>query len=157
MASLQDVGAQVEPYPDKRLRHYQLMSGQVALGGVCRAIVLVRSHLGIPLAGVEVTDEWPDGHFTKFTDAAGYVDFFFGPESKFWPPNMGPHKIYVGRVKQPQSDVVQGVGLPEGQHADYQLVFQLSLGQEADWDDVEIRGKLWGVVPVHLAGKIRIG
>lgn len=160
MATLEEVGAKIERYSGVG-PHYQLVEGSVALDQVCRAIVTVRSHLGIPLAGVRVTDEWPGGRAILYTNAAGQAEFFFGPEAKFWPPDTGPHKIYVGRPGEVPSDEVVGLGLPNGHHADYQLTFQYVLDAEGEeggeeWKEIEFDGKLWGVVPVRLTGKVRV-
>lgn len=101
---------------------FRLVGDSVVLDQTCRAVVTVRDERGQPLVGVPVTDRWPDGAITLETNAHGQVEFFFGPEAKFWPPNIGPHEVYVGAEK-PESDIVSGLGLPEGRHADYQLTF----------------------------------
>src|SRR5437870_5556172 len=51
---------------------------------------------GQALAGIRVTQEWPDGHESLETGADGEAVFFLGPGSRFVPPRGGPHRVYVG-------------------------------------------------------------
>lgn len=125
MASLTDVHAGVGRYiPRPGEAYYRLEGASVVLDQVCRSLVKVVDERGVPLAGVDVTNYWPGGSATRPTGADGVTEFFFGPEAKFWPPNQGPHSVVVARdANGGASDVVYGMGLPEGRHADYQLLF----------------------------------
>jgi hypothetical protein len=120
MATLEEVGVSVKrcsPRPGET--YYEFAGGSVVLDQVCRCLVKVVDERGVPLPGVNVTNFWPGGSTTLVTDADGKVEFFFGPEAKFWKPNVGPHSVRITEV----SDVISGMGLPEGHHADYQLLF----------------------------------
>lgn len=43
--------------------------------------------------------------------------------NKYFPPNKGPLAIYVGDKGSPNSDIVGGLGLPNGHHVSYSIVF----------------------------------
>jgi hypothetical protein len=83
---------------------------------------------GQALAGVSVTQEWPDGHESLETGTSGEAVFFLGPGSRFVPPRGGPHRVYVGPPESLQSDMVYSLGSPHGQSLTYHLTFQETPG-----------------------------
>lgn len=124
MPTLEEVGVGVGRYiPRPGEVYFEFAGGSVVLDQVCRCVVKVVDKKGLPIVGQNVTNFWPGGSVTRVTDADGKVEFFFGPEAKFWPPNQGPHSVIVGKQGDAPSDAVYGMGLPGGHHADYQLLY----------------------------------
>lgn len=50
--------------------------------------------------------------------------FFMGRDSKFWPPAIGPIGAVIVENGKAVSDIVYGMGLSEGQHMSYRIVFE---------------------------------
>ncbi|MCA1554467.1 MAG: hypothetical protein LC737_08815 [Chloroflexi bacterium] len=121
---LGEVHAKLLAYqPNAGERYYTLSAAHVSSGE--RMIeVRVVAPSGESCADIVVTQEWPDGHESFATDAAGKVTFHLGPGSRFSPPRGGPHRVYVGVPEALMSDVVYSLGSPNGQALSYQLTFR---------------------------------
>lgn len=158
MATLEEVHAFVERYtPSGGESYYRLEGATVVLDQVCRCIVRVVDENGVPIVGQPVLNFWPGNGALRHTNAAGEVEFFFGPEAKFWPPNAGPHAVVVGTHPSSPSDVVKGMGLPEGRHADYQLLFVRRTGEPPAPPDAPPAGDVEYIELGHVdIGRLRI-
>lgn len=75
--------------------------------------------------GIAVRMAWP-GEGPTFQSSAlpgNPSNEHFVP-NKYWPPSLGPLALYVGAHNQPESDIVYGIGLPEGHHVSFDVIFR---------------------------------
>ncbi len=96
--TLSDIGWMGMPLdPIVNQPYYRIQpSAGVRLGVSAYAQLCIVSAQGIPLAGVKVVNDFGDGTGELLqSDAAGLVQFNFGPSSAFNPPMRPPLAIYV--------------------------------------------------------------
>ena len=79
--------------PDPGEHFYALADARIECGEEPLIVVKVRDAAGQPAGGAHVTQEWPDGHETLRTNAAGQATFHLGPGSRFKPPRGGPRTV----------------------------------------------------------------
>lgn len=110
-------GARYEVY-SVRLRDEYEAQGQT----VARCKVVDRNGID---TGIAVRMAWP-GQGPTFQASAlpGNPSNEHPVVNKFWPPSQGPLAFFVGDHNKPQSDIVYGIGLPEGHHVSYDVIFR---------------------------------
>jgi hypothetical protein len=114
--------------PDAAESFFALADSQATRAGERKIIVRLKDESDRPVAGMTVTQEWPDGHESLESNGDGEVVFFLGPGSRFTPPRGGPHRVYVGRPESLHSDMIYSLGSPGGQSMIYSLVFRTTIG-----------------------------
>jgi len=122
---LSKMRTKIEKYSGDADTYFAFNGGAGVFDQNCRCIATVLDESGIPMTGVKVTNMRPDSQYECLeTNGLGQVEFWFGPGAKFWEPNEGPHRVYVGEGTQVLGDMVRGMGLPDGHHAEYNIAFR---------------------------------
>lgn len=95
----------------------------------CNVYFFVMNHTGsmVPATGARLGSPYSgsaSGFQNNWKAPASPDSIFMGPNSKFWPPALGPLAAFVvDELGNIDSDVVGSIGLPQGDHMSFRVMF----------------------------------
>ena len=129
----------ITPVANSRYEVYSVrLRDEYAANGQTIAQCRVLDKSGVD-TGIPVRMAWP-GRGPHFEASAlpGNAQNQHPIVNKYWPPSLGPLAFFVGDHGAPMSDIVYGVGLPEGHHISLDVIFrERSTGGDKPTDPVD--------------------